>query len=135
MRFRGWSYQGLRTSLPGRGENCGVSGSPPGNAHELGATVVATPPARCSTVQTRRPPREVNSPADGPAKGSNLNVTLLEQIIAQGPEGNAVPLFRGVALSIPAKKQGSGDVASMIIAGLMTPAGHEDGRRWFPAGL
>jgi hypothetical protein len=40
--FRGWSYQGLRTSLPGRGENCGVSGSPPGNAHELGATVVAT---------------------------------------------------------------------------------------------
>ena len=40
--FRGWSYQGLRTSLPRRGENCGVSGSPPGNAHELGATVVAT---------------------------------------------------------------------------------------------
>jgi hypothetical protein len=39
-----------------------------------------------------------------------------------GPEGNAVPLFRGVALSIPAKKQSSGDVASMIIAGLMTPA-------------
>ena len=64
----------------------------------------------------------MNSPADGPAKGSNLNVTLLKQIIAQGPEGNAVPLFRNVALSIPPKKQGSGDVASMIIAGLMTPA-------------
>ena len=87
----------------------------------LGPLWSPPPPARCSTVQTRRPPREVNSPADGPAKGSNLNVTLLKQIIAQGPEGNAVPLFRSVALSIPAKKQGSGDVASMIIAGLMTP--------------
>jgi hypothetical protein len=65
---------------------------------------------------------EVNSPVTGPAKGSNLNVTLLEQIIAQDPEGKVVPVFRGVALSIPAKKHGSDVASSMIIAGLTTPA-------------
>ena len=63
---------------------------------------------------------EVNSPTAGPAKGSNLNVTLLEQIIAQDPEGKAVPLFRGVALSIPAKKQGS-DLASLDFHGSESP--------------
>ena len=64
---------------------------------------------------------EVNSPTAGPTKGSNVNLTLIDQIMAQDPEGKALNPFRGAALSIPAKKKGTETAGTMVFAGLMTP--------------
>jgi hypothetical protein len=77
-----------------------------------------------SAVQKMLPPGwEVNSPAAGPAKGSNLNMTLIDQVMGRDPEGKPLPPVRGAVLSIPAKKTGADAVGSMVFAGLFSQNG------------
>ena len=60
---------------------------------------------------------EVNSPTTGPTKGSNLTVVLDEEITSFDPEGKPVGTFRGVALSVPAKKKGTETSGAVVVAG------------------
>ena len=70
---------------------------------------------------------QVDSPTAGPSKGSNLVVVLLDQILAQDPEGKPVDAVRGVALVVPAKKQGMEKGVSMVVDGLFSPASYAPG--------
>ena len=66
---------------------------------------------------------EVNSPTTGPAKGSNLNVVLLDQTMAQDAEGKSLNPLRGAALAVPAKKRGTDIAGAMVVSGLLEPHG------------
>jgi hypothetical protein len=66
---------------------------------------------------------EVNSPAAGPAKGSNLGITLIDQVTAQDAEGKPATPIRGAVLTIPAKKKGSDIAGTMVFTGLMSQGG------------
>jgi hypothetical protein len=66
---------------------------------------------------------EVNSPATGPAKGSNLGITLIDQVTVQDAEGKPAATFRGAVFTIPAKKKGTDTTGTMVFTGLMSPGG------------
>jgi hypothetical protein len=75
-------------------------------------------------VQKRLPEGwEVNPPKDGPAKGSNLFVVLVDQVLSQDADGKVLPTYRGAALVIPAKKKGTDIAAPMVFGGLFEPGG------------
>jgi hypothetical protein len=52
---------------------------------------------------------EVSPPSAGPAKGSNLNVTLIDYLMVQDPEGKPLPPRTTIAMSVPSKKTASGE--------------------------
>lgn len=64
---------------------------------------------------------ESNPPTSGPARGANLNLTLVDSVSAQDAEGQPVTPNRGIAIVIPAKKTGSDAAGPMVIAGLFAP--------------
>jgi hypothetical protein len=66
---------------------------------------------------------EVNSPAAGPAKGSNLNMTLIDQVMGRDPDGKPLQPVRGAVLTIPAKKTGTDAAGNMVFAGLFSQNG------------
>ena len=66
---------------------------------------------------------EINSPQDGPTKGYNFAVVLVEQVFSQDPEGKPVATYRGGALVIPAKKKGTDIAGPMVFGGLFEQAG------------
>lgn len=66
---------------------------------------------------------EVNSPTTGPAKGSNLNVVLIDQTMAQDADGKPLNPLRGAALATPAKKAGTDTAGTMVVSGLFEPHG------------
>ena len=66
---------------------------------------------------------ELNSPASGPAQGTNLGMTLIEQVIAHDAEGKAVEPVRGAVISVPVKKTGTDVAGPMVMAGLFVPKG------------
>jgi hypothetical protein len=63
---------------------------------------------------------EVNPPSSGPSQSANLTVSVVDQSINFDAEGKPSSPYRGVALSIPAKKKGSDAAGSMIVDGLFT---------------
>src|SRR5712692_7965018 len=65
---------------------------------------------------------EVNSPTAGPAKGSNLNMTLIDYLMVQDPEGKPLPPRTTVAMSIPAKKTASGEAVAVVFGGFIAQA-------------
>ena len=56
-----------------------------------------------------------------PAKGANLNITLIDSIIAQDGEGKATTPFRGMVLAIAAKKKGADAPVPMVVWGIALP--------------
>jgi hypothetical protein len=70
---------------------------------------------------------QVDSPTTGPSKGYNLAVVLVDQILAQDPEGKPVDAARGAALVVPAKRQGMEKSVIMIVGGLFSPASYVPG--------
>ncbi len=62
---------------------------------------------------------EVNSPTAGPSKGSNLNMTLIDYLMVQDPEGKPLPPRTTVAMSIPAKKTASGEAVAVVFGGFI----------------
>ena len=66
---------------------------------------------------------EVNSPAAGPAKGTNLAITLIDYLMAQDPEGKSLPTRSTVAMNIPSKKTATGEAVGMVVGGFILEAG------------
>jgi hypothetical protein len=66
---------------------------------------------------------EVSSPSAGPAKGSNLNVTLIDYLMVQDPEGKSLPPRTTIAMSVPAKKTASGETVAVVFGGFIPLAG------------
>ena len=69
---------------------------------------------------------ELNVPAGGAAKGANLALVLVEQLLAYDDAGKPKEPARGVALVIPAKKTGADTAGAMVVAGLFN-AGYSPG--------
>jgi hypothetical protein len=70
---------------------------------------------------------QIDAPAAGPSKGANLNVVLVDQILALDPEGKRVDAVRGAALVVPAKKAGMEKSVAMVIGGMFSPASYSPG--------
>lgn len=66
---------------------------------------------------------EINSPTAGPAKGSNLGITLIDYLMVQDPEGKPLPPRSTIVLNAPAKKTATGEAAGMVFGGFIVPAG------------
>jgi hypothetical protein len=66
---------------------------------------------------------ELNSPTAGPNKGSNLNVTLIDYLMVQEPEGKALPPRSTIAMSVPAKKTATGEAVAVVFGGFIAQAG------------
>jgi len=64
---------------------------------------------------------ELNSPAAGPTKGFNLSVTLIDYLMADGPDGKPIPSNTTFVLSVPAKRTATGEAATMVFGGF-TPS-------------
>ena len=54
------------------------------------------------------------------ANGANLGITMVEGISSEDAEGKPTKPFSGVAITLPAKKTGSGDTGAMVAAGIFT---------------
>jgi hypothetical protein len=65
---------------------------------------------------------ELSPPAAGPSKGFNLGVILIDQVIAQDPDGNVQNPIRGAVLFAPAKKTGAETGGLMVLSGLLAPS-------------
>jgi hypothetical protein len=71
-----------------------------------------------SAVQKLLPPGfELNSPTAGPSKGSNLNVTLIDYLMVQDPEGKPLPPRSTIAMGVPAKKTATGEAVTVVFGG------------------
>ena len=55
------------------------------------------------------------------ASGANLNMTMVDGVSSQDPEGKPARPNTGVAVSIPVKKTGSSEAGPMVVAGLFMP--------------
>jgi hypothetical protein len=66
---------------------------------------------------------EANSPADGPSKGFNLAVVLINQTATQDPDGKPLPARTYIALAAPVKKTGTDVAGSMAIGGFTSHEG------------
>ena len=66
---------------------------------------------------------ELNSPTAGPSKGSNLNVTLIDYLMVQDPEGKPLPPRSTIAMSVPAKKIATGEGVAVVFGGFIPQAG------------
>jgi hypothetical protein len=65
---------------------------------------------------------EVNPAAAGPTKGANLNITFIDYLMAQEPDGKILPPTPVVAINVPAKKTATGEAAGMVVAGFTAQA-------------
>jgi len=54
------------------------------------------------------------------ANGANLGMSMVEGISAEDADGKATTPYSGVAITLPAKKVGSGESGAMVAAGLFT---------------
>ena len=61
---------------------------------------------------------ELNPPTGGPAKGANLTLVLVDQVMFLDENGKPKERSRGVTLAIPARKTGGKEAGSMIVSGL-----------------
>ncbi len=62
---------------------------------------------------------QLNSPADGPTKGVNLSVTLINQTLTQDPDGKPLSPRSYVVLNAPAKKTGTTIAGTMVFGGFV----------------
>jgi hypothetical protein len=77
-----------------------------------------------AVVQKYLPPGfESNPPAAGPAKGSNLGITLIDYIMVQDPDGKPMPPRNAVVINMPAKKTATGEAVAVVFNGFTVPAG------------
>src|SRR5437763_81820 len=60
----------------------------------------------------------VNSPTAGPAKGTNLNVVLIDYLMVQDPEGKTLPPRTTLALTVPGKNA-SGQAVGVVVGGFI----------------
>lgn len=63
---------------------------------------------------------EISPAASGPSQGSNLSITLVNMQTALDADGKPTTPYRGVAVTVPAKKKGSDATVPMVSAGLFT---------------
>ena len=66
---------------------------------------------------------ESNPVAAGPAKGSNLGITLIDYIMVQDPEGKSMPPRNAVVINMPAKKTATGEAVGLVFNGFTVSAG------------
>jgi hypothetical protein len=66
---------------------------------------------------------EINSPAAGPAKDSNLALVLINQTTTQDPDGQPLPTRTYIVLATPAKKTGTDVAGTMVFGGFMSHEG------------
>jgi hypothetical protein len=64
---------------------------------------------------------QVNSPTTGPAKGVNVNVSLIDYLMMQDMEGKPVPSYPTVVLNVPAKNS-AGEAVAVVFAGFVAKA-------------
>jgi len=64
----------------------------------------------------------INSPSTGPAKGANLGVTLIDQIVQLDAEGKPLPPIKGAVFTFPGKKVDSDAAGTMVWSGLVSAA-------------
>src|SRR5262245_42485046 len=64
----------------------------------------------------------VNSPSDGPTKGTNLGITLIDQIVQLDAEGRQLPSIKGAVFTFPGKKVDSDAAGTMVWGGLVSAA-------------
>ena len=77
-----------------------------------------------AVVQKLLPPGfEVNSPTAGPARGSNLGMTLIDYVTVQDPEGKPLPTRTTVAMNIPSKVTATGQAVGMVFNGFIGQGG------------
>jgi hypothetical protein len=77
-----------------------------------------------SAVQKLLPPGFVlSSPSTGPSAGSNLNLTLIDYLMVQDPEGKPLPPRSTIALSVPSKKTATGEAVAVVVGGFIAQAG------------
>ncbi len=77
-----------------------------------------------AVVQKYLPPGfESNPVAAGPAKGSNLGITLIDYIMVQDPEGKSMPPRNAVVINMPAKKTATGEAVGLVFNGFTVSAG------------
>jgi hypothetical protein len=57
-------------------------------------------------------------PADGPNKGANLLVILVDSYFVSDAAGTSVPPFHGMVLAVPAKRAGTDAMATMVVFGI-----------------
>jgi hypothetical protein len=72
-----------------------------------------------AAVQKMLPPGwEVNPSTSGPAKGANLVIVLVDQVMFLDENGKPKERSRGASVVVPARKTGAKDAGSMIVSGL-----------------
>jgi len=64
---------------------------------------------------------ESNAPTAGPAKGSNLGMTLIDYLMVQDPEGKLLTPRTTAAMNMPVKKTASGETGGVAFAGFIAP--------------
>jgi hypothetical protein len=65
----------------------------------------------------------MNPPAAGPARGSNLAITLIDYLMVQDPDGKPLPPRTTVAINIPSKKTATGEAVGLVVGGFILEAG------------
>jgi hypothetical protein len=66
---------------------------------------------------------ELNSPTAGPTKGYNFGMTFIDYLMAQDPEGKALPPRPTVVMNMPAKKTATGEAVGIVFGGFIAQAG------------
>jgi hypothetical protein len=94
------------------------------SANDLSVRTALTFKMPDAVVQKLLPPGfEINSPTAGPAKGSNLGMTLIDYVMAQDPEGKPLPTRTTVAMNIPSKITATGQAVGVVFSGFIAHGG------------
>jgi len=65
--------------------------------------------------------------SSGPSAGANVIVTLVDQLVVQGPDGKPQDTIRIAALVLPAKKMGTDATVPMVFGGFSSNASYVPG--------
>jgi len=65
--------------------------------------------------------------SSGPSAGANVIVTLVDQLVVQGPDGKPQDTIRVAALVLPAKKMGTDATVPMVFGGFSSNASYVPG--------
>ena len=65
---------------------------------------------------------QVNSPTAGPSKGANINLVLIDYLMAQDMQGKPLPLRTTAALIVPSKNK-AGEAVGLVVGGLIAKGG------------
>lgn len=66
---------------------------------------------------------EISSPLEGPSKGFNIAVVLVDSLLSLDAEGKSTTPFRGGVVVIPVKKKGTSAAVAMVVFGIAAREG------------